>query len=309
MTTSEWTILKLLDWTTAYFTEHGVPGPRLDAELLLGDVLHLKRIDLYLNFERAVATSDLARFKSLVQRRAKRQPLQYILEYVEFFGRRFQVTPEVLIPRPETEQLVARALEWLDAHPSATQVLDFGTGSGCIAITLALERPALQVTAVDVSETALRVARENAGALGVNVNFAKSVFSPPPPGEGQGEGEVQLICPLTPTLSQGERGFELIMSNPPYIPSGEIIALQPEVSRFEPRLALDGGEDGLAFYRHLLLSAPPLLKPGGALALEIGTGQRGAITDVASSVGRWQTAQCYKDLSGTERILIFERRD
>lgn len=288
MTTAEWTILKLLDWTTAYFTEHGIPNPRLDGELLLGDVLNLRRIDLYLNFEKPVAPADLARFKSLVQRRARREPLQYIQGYVDFFGRRFSVAPDVLIPRPETEQLVVRALEWLDAHPQSTQVLDFGAGSGCIAVTLALERPALQVTAVDVSEVALEVARKNAEGLGAKVNFAKSVFFPPHPGEG---------------------GFDLLISNPPYIPNIEIASLQPEVANHEPRLALDGGKDGLAFYRKLLLDAPSLLKPGGALAFEIGLNQRSAIEEIASSVDQWHMAKCYKDLAGVERVLIFERKD
>lgn len=279
MTTPAWTILKLLDWTTAYFTEHGVPSPRLDVELLLSEVLKLKRIDLYLNFEKPVSPPDLARFKALIQRRSQREPLQYILGHTHFFGRRFSVTPDVLIPRPETEQLVAHALEWLDAHPTATRVLDFGTGSGCIAITLALERPALQVSAVDVSEAALEVARGNAETLGAHVAFA------------------------TPDA------VDFLISNPPYIPSGEIPGLQPEVSRFEPHLALDGGEDGLAFYRQLLLEAHSRVTPGGALAIEIGMGQRDAIEGLTAQTAAWKLAVCHKDFAGVERILIFERKD
>lgn len=283
MTTPEWTILKLLDWTTAYFTEHGVPSPRLDAELLLSDVLTLKRIDLYLNFEKPVAPADLAKFKAMIQRRSKREPLQYIQGYTNFFGRRFNVTPDVLIPRPETEQLVAHTLDWLDAHPNATRVLDFGTGSGCIAITLALERPSLQVTAMDVSETALAVARGNAETLGVNIQF------------------------VTPDLIRGP--VDLLISNPPYIPESEIVGLQPEVSRFEPHLALSGGEDGLAFYRQLLQDAPSLLTKGGALAIEIGAGQGDAIAALAAMVGCWKVPVRHADLTGTERILIFDLKD
>lgn len=283
MTTAEWTILRLLDWTNAYFSEHGVPNPRLDAELLLSDILNLKRIDLYLNFEKPVAPADLARFKSYVQRRSKREPLQYIVGHTDFFGRRFVVTPDVLIPRPETEQLVARALEWLDAHPQATRVLDFGTGSGCIAITLALERPQLQVSAVDVSEAALAVATKNVEALNAIVNFVT--------------GPVAMVT------------FDLVISNPPYIPSEEVPELQHEVSRHEPHLALDGGKDGLAFYRKLLSNAADQLQTGGALALEIGDGQGNAILDIASTVGKWQTPKRYNDLSGTERIMIFELKD
>lgn len=282
MTTAEWTILKLLDWTTAYFTEHGVPNPRLDSELLLSDILSLKRIDLYLNFEKPVAAADLARFKTYVQRRSKREPLQYILGHTDFFGRHFEVTPDVLIPRPETEQLVARALEWLDAHPQATRVLDFGTGSGCIAITLALERPALQVTALDVSEAALEVARGNIEKLGAT----RVILS-----------------------TANDKCFDLLISNPPYIPSTEIADLQAEVSRFEPHLALFGGKDGLSFYRQLLQDAPSQLSPGGALALEIGADQGNAILDIATAVGKWQTPKRYNDLSGVERIMIFELKD
>lgn len=308
MTAPEWTILRLLDWTTTYFAEHGIPSPRLDAELILSEVLHLKRIDLYLNFEKPVAPADLARFKPLIQRRSQREPLQYILGHADFFGRRFRVTPDVLIPRPETEQLVARALEWLDARPHATQVLDVGTGSGCIAITLALERPALQVTAMDISKAALEVARGNAETLG------GSLLLRHPRSEFQALAGTQLSCTTSgspPTLYShcGNDVFDLIISNPPYIPSEEIAGLQAEVSRFEPRLALDGGKDGLAIYRHLLLDAPPLLKSGGACAIEIGLGQRKAITDIASSIGLWQSPQCFADLSGTERTLIFERKD
>lgn len=303
--TSDWTILKLLDWTTAYFTEHGVPNPRLDGELLLSDILNLKRIDLYLNFEKPVAPADLARFKSYVQRRSRREPLQYVVGHTDFFGRRFCVTPDVLIPRPETEQLVARALEWLDAHPQATRVLDFGTGSGCIAITLALERPQLQVTAVDTSAAAVAVATNNAKILGAELDW----ISPPLTGEGQGEGEIQRVHPLTLALSHRERGFDLIISNPPYIPATEAGALQPEVVRFEPHLALFGGDDGLAFYRQLLSNAADQLQPGGALALEIGAGQGDAILDIATAVGKWQTPRRYNDLSGIERIMIFELKD
>lgn len=281
MTTPEWTILKLLDWTTAYFTEHGVPNPRLDAELVLGDVLNLKRINLYLNFENPVSNADLARFKSKIQRRAQREPLQYILGHTDFFGRRFVVTNDVLIPRPETEQLVVRALEWLDAHPKANHVLDVGTGSGCIAITLALERPQLQVTAVEVSEVAVEVARRNAQNLGTHLNI--------------------VVGPAATMFK-----FDLIISNPPYIPTAEIADLQPEVSQYEPRLALDGSADGLAFYRKLLQDASSQLNPGGALALEIGAGQGDAILEIAIVLGTWQTPHWYNDLSDIERILFFE---
>jgi len=254
MTTQTWTILPLLERTAAYFTDRGVPNPRLDAELLLSDILGMKRIELYMHFDQPVAEPDLARFRTQVQRRGKREPLQYIMGYTEFYGRRFSVTPAVLIPRPETEQLVARALEWLDVHPTATRVLDFGTGSGCIASTVALERPQLQVTAVDASEAALEVAQRNAKQLGATITLTTG-------------------C----RIMSGMTAVDLIISNPPYIPSAEISKLQPEVAQFEPKLALDGGEDGLAFYRQLLQDAPTQLNTGGALLIETGLGQHADI--------------------------------
>jgi release factor glutamine methyltransferase len=319
MTTAEWTILKLLDWTSAYFTEHAVPNPRLDAELLLSDVLALKRIDLYLNFEKPVAPTDLARFKTYVQRRARREPLQYIVGHTDFFGRRFAVTPDVLIPRPETEQLVARALEWLDAHPQATRVLDFGTGSGCIAITLACERPQLHVTAMDVSEKAIKVASQNAASLGVSLVQVTG-------GTERGPHFRQQPSPVIHLSSESNAGdadkwgasvtgpvtchyYNLIISNPPYIPSKEIPGLQPEISQYEPHLALDGGDDGLAFYRQLLSDAAIQLRSGGALVLEIGDDQGDAILNIATAIGKWQTPKRYNDLSGIERIMIFELKD
>jgi release factor glutamine methyltransferase len=280
------TILELLERTTPYFAEHGVPSPRLDAELLLGEVLGLRRIDLYLHFEKPVAETDLGRFRQMVRRRANREPLQYILGHADFWGRRFAVSPDVLIPRPETEQLVVRALEWLDAHPQARRIQDVGTGSGCMAITLALERPHLHVMATDCSEAALHQAHQNAEALGAQVAFETAATEP-----------------------HVEEPIDLIVSNPPYIPSADIDTLQPEVARFEPRLALEGGKDGLAFYRQLLQDAQRLLNADGALVVEIGAEQRAAITEIAETLGGWSHPTCFPDLSGIDRILVFERKD
>lgn len=280
---SDWTVLKLLEWTHGYFAEHDVPSARLDAELSLSHVLNLKRIDLYLNFDKPVAAPDLAAFKALIKRRAAREPLQYILGTAGFYGRSFIVNRDVLIPRPETEGLVEKVLQWIDAHPQTQRVLDIGTGSGCIAITLALERPQLQITAIDISEAALAVARQNAEALGANII-------------------------VTPGSDPGS-SFDVIISNPPYIPAAEVPGLQPEVSQFEPHLALAGGDDGLAIYRQIFAAVPHCLAPGGLLALEIGVGQRNFLAELADNTGSLGPINCSNDLNGIERVVMWERNE
>ncbi len=221
------------------------------------------------------------------QRRAAREPLQYILGSAGFYGRNFKVNRDVLIPRPETEGLVEKVLQWIDAHPHTQRVLDIGTGSGCIAITLALERPNLQVTAVDVSETALAVARENAETLGATI--------------------IPLLC--KEGSAQPGEVYDIIISNPPYIPAAEVPTLQPEVSQFEPHLALAGGDDGLEIYRQIVQTAPACLVPGGLLALEIGVGQRNFLAELADNTGGLGPINCSNDLNGIERVVMWERNE
>jgi release factor glutamine methyltransferase len=256
-----WTVLKVLQWTAGYLREKGIEGGRLDAELLLSDALSLDRVGLYLNYDRPLTTAELAFFRERVGRRARREPLQYIVGRVEFWSLPFVVNPAVLIPRPDTEILVEEALKRASAEAT---VLDVGTGSGAIAIALAHELPAADVHGVDISPAALEVAAENARLNGVG-------------------GRVRLAEADLARLPEGP--FDLIVSNPPYIPSGELAALMPEVRDFEPSLALDGGGDGLDSYRLLARQAPSRLRSGGWLLLETGAGQAPAVRKLLSEAG------------------------
>lgn len=249
MTQAEiWTTLKVLDWTKEFLVSRGVDNARLEAEWLLCAATGLDRVGLYLNFEKPLNDKELAAYRAMVARRARREPLQHILGTQEFCGLEFEVSPKVLIPRHDTETLVDEALSRI---PGARSALDIGTGSGCIAVTLASRMPGTMVTAVDVSGAALEVARHNAERNNVVIEFLQGCLFEPLPG----------------------RKFDLIVSNPPYIPSGDIERLQPEVRDFDPREALDGGLDGLEIYRRLVPGAVAALTSGGWLLVEIGAGQ------------------------------------
>jgi release factor glutamine methyltransferase len=256
-----WTVLKLLRWTEAYFAGRGIDSPRLDAELLLVETLGLDRVGLYLNFERPVQAGELATFRALVKRRAGREPLAYIVGRTEFWSLPFRVTPAVLIPRPETELLVEEALGRLG---DGNRLLDVGTGSGALAVALAHERPALAVTAIDVSPLGLALAAENARDNGVaeRIRFLQQDLRRLPDGP-----------------------FDLVVANPPYIPTGELPTLMPEVRDHEPQLALDGGRDGLDAYRVLAAQADTVLAPGGWLLVEVGSGQAPAVDDLFAGAG------------------------
>ena len=256
-----WTVLKVLQWTAGYFRDRGIEGGRLDAELLLGDTLALDRVGLYLNYDRPLSAMELESFRAAVARRAKREPLQYIRAQAEFWSLPFTVSPAVLIPRSDTEVLVEEALKRI-AGPG--RILDVGTGSGAIAIAIAHERPEAKVEAVDLSPEALAVARGNAEANGVAERVTLS------------QGDLRQL--------QGA-GYDLVVSNPPYIPSADLAALMPEVRQFEPLLALDGGADGLSAYRLLAVQARALLKPGGWLLLEVGINQAAAVTELLRAAG------------------------
>jgi release factor glutamine methyltransferase len=252
MTTSaaeRWTVLKLLQWTADYFSARQIEAARLEAELLLAATLGMDRVGLYVNFERPLDPTELAAFRERVQRRARREPVQYILGETEFWSLRFDVSPAVLVPRGDTEVLVEEALARIEG---AARVLDVGTGSGAIAVALAHEKPEVLMTALDCSLPALEVARRNALRHGVaeRVNFLAGELAALPPGP-----------------------FDMVVSNPPYILSRDWKKLMPEVRDHEPRLALDGGEDGLEAYRHLARQAGRILAPGGWLLVEVGIGQ------------------------------------
>lgn len=282
------TVLEIIQRSTEFLARKGVESPRLQIELLLAHILQMPRLKLYLNFERALTEAQLATLRELVRRRGEREPLQHLLGTVSFVGLELAVTRDVLIPRPETEQLVELAARHLTnrnpgpAHP--TRVLDFGTGSGCVAIALAKEFPEIEIHATDVSEAALGVARENAAHQGL---AGRMHFH-----HGDGFAAVPV----------GMR-FDLLVSNPPYIPSAEIATLQPEVRDHDPRLALDGGPDGLEFYRRFVAEAPAFVQTGALLVAEFGDNQEGALTEMFSAPG-WQLEAIEKDLSGRARFMV-----
>lgn len=273
-----WTVLKLLRWTADYFAGRGLDAPRLDAELLLADTLGLDRVGLYVNFERPMHSGELAAFRERVKRRAGREPLAYILGQAEFWSLPLKVTPAVLIPRPETELLVEESLSRL-ATPA--RVLDVGTGSGALAIALAHESPEILVTAIDVSPAALALAAENARNNGVaeRIRFALGDLNQLPAGS-----------------------FQLVLANPPYIPSRDLASLMPEVRDYEPRLALDGGSDGLDAYRALARQAQAVLSAAGWLLVEVGCGQAEAVRELFAGAGLTELFTS-KDLAGIERVV------
>ena len=273
-----WTVLRLLRWTADYFAGRSLDAPRLDAELLLADTLGLDRVGLYVNFERPLQTEELTAYRERIKRRAAREPLAYILGRTEFWSLPLKVTPAVLIPRPETELLVEQALPRLTGR---SQVLDIGTGSGALAIALASERPELTITAIDVSPAALAVALENARCNGVveRIRFEQHDLADLPSGP-----------------------YALVVANPPYIPSGELATLMPEVRDFEPWLALDGGADGLAAYRAITAQADRLLAPGGWLLVEVGAGQAAAVRDLLATAGLMELFAA-RDLADIERVV------
>jgi release factor glutamine methyltransferase len=287
------TILEVIRRSTDFLTERGVESPRLQVELLLSHVLKLPRLKLYLQFDRVLTGAELDPLRELVKRRGQREPLQHLTGSAGFLGHELKVTRDVLVPRPETEVLAQLALAKLaeargSAEPAAAvRVLDFGTGSGCLAIALAAGCPEAEVHALDKSPAALSIARENAAG---NQVAARITFH-------EGDGFAALAQPSP---------FDLIVTNPPYIPSAEIATLDPEVREFDPRLALDGGADGLDCYRMLAAQAGAWLKPGGWLLTELGDGQAMATKMLFEAHG-WLIEGVEKDLSGRERVLIVRR--
>ena len=247
------TVLEVLRATTEYFTRHGVENPRLNAEHLIAHVLGKKRIELYMEFDRPLGERELAPLRELIRKRATGAPLQHLLGTVEFHGRIFATDARALIPRPETELLMELVLK--ESLPPSPRVLDVGTGSGVIALTLAAELPQADVSAVDVSPDALALARQNADRLGLaeRVHFSQSDL-----------------------MESVEGAFDLIIANLPYIPGGEIAGLAREVQH-DPVLALDGGPKGTEIVEKLIDQARAHLNPGGRLVLEIGHDQAQAL--------------------------------
>lgn len=279
------TILEVIQRSTEFLAKRGVESPRLQIELLLAHVLKLPRMRLYLDFERQLGEAELQALRALVQRRAAREPLQHLTGTVSFCGLELAVGPAALIPRPETETLAELAWQHLSTiHSPASTILDFGTGSGCLAIALAVKCPSAKIHALDVSTDALDLARANAARHGVagHITFHQS------------DGFAALPAPLR---------FGLIVANPPYIPSAEIATLEPEVRDHDPRRALDGGKDGLDCFRLLAREAALRLQPGGVLMAEFGDGQAHELREVFTTPA-WSGEHVEKDLTGRERFLI-----
>ena len=277
------TVLEVIKRSTEYLESKGVDSPRLQIELLLAHVLKLPRLKLYLDFERQLSERELDTVRAMVKRRGEREPLQYIVGTTSFCGLEISVTPAVLIPRPETELLVEQAWAFLASRgDSAATVLDFGTGSGCIAIAIAHKFPACEVHAIDASQEALQVAQANAGRLNAKVHFHRSF----------------AIDDLT-----SPRPLDLVVSNPPYIPDAEMETLQPEVRDYEPRMALGGGSEGLDFYRMIASRARMRLTATGCAIVELGHGQEGAVRAIFEGEG-WFVETVVADYAGTPRILI-----
>jgi release factor glutamine methyltransferase len=277
-----WTIEAVLRWATDDFRARGIETPRLDAELLLAHALSSSRVQLVVDPRRPLAPDELARFREFVKRRRAHEPTAYIRGYREFYGRVFRVDGRVLVPRPDTEVLVEVALARTRAVSMCARALDLCTGSGCVAVTLARERPTSAVVATDVSEGALAVARANALRLGAyNVTFLKS----------------DLFGSELPFAR-----FDLVTANVPYVPSDEIRTLAADVKDFEPLLALDGGDDGLRPMRDVIAAAPSHLRRGGVLAVEVGKGQAPRVVELFERAGLTHV-QVARDYARVERVV------
>lgn len=284
MTSRGWTIREVLDWAADDFTRRGIESARLDAELLVAKALGIDRVGLYLDLNRPLLQEERSAIRPLVARRRGREPVAYILGYKDFYGRRFAVTPEVLIPRPDTETLIDHALRCIP-FDAAWRVLDVGTGSGAIAVTIAAERPSAVVTATDVSASALAIAARNAAAhhVAARIRFEQA------------------------DLVTGEGKYDLILSNPPYVASSDLALIDPEVREHEPRIALDGGEDGLQVVKRLLVAAEQVTEPGAQILIEVGLGQADKALDFAASKTAWQPVASYRDLNRIDRVAHLRR--
>ena len=284
-------VLEVIQKSSEFLAKRGVDSPRLQIELLLAHQLKIPRLRLYLNFDQVVSEPDLASLRGMVVRRGDRVPLQQLIGSTSFAGIEIAVGPEVLIPRPETELLAEQSLGFLAAQTpfegKGLRVLDYGTGSGCLAVFLATRCPQLQVHALDISEAALNIARQNAATYGLSDRITFH----------HGDGFL--------ALPQGMQ-FDAMVSNPPYIPTDAILDLQPEVRDHDPKLALDGGADGLTFYRRLASEAGAWVYPKGRIFLEIGDGQSEAVTELLRAQN-WVVESVCPDYSAVPRVVVASR--
>ena len=293
---TEWTILKLLNWATSYFKSHNIDSPRATAEILLASALELKRIDLYLRYDQPLCSNELARFKALIKRRVSREPVAYIVGVKEFWSMDFAVTKDVMIPRPETECLVEVVLSLLPENSSLDSgfepkhILEIGTGSGAIILVLASCRPKNLFFASDLSMKAVELAEQNATCHNLDGTidfFVGNWFTP---------------------FKNGKYSFDIIISNPPYIQTRIIAKLQPDIYKYEPIMALDGGEDGLCSLRHIISNAHVYLSRHGSLLLEIGHNQKSEVQKIINSCGNYEHVVFKKDYSGFDRVVQMKKK-
>ncbi len=277
-----WTIRDVLEWTSSHFRDKGIDTPRLDAEVLLAHALGTDRVYLYMNLDRPLSQEERKQFREHVIRRGAREPVALITGVKEFWSIPFIVAPGILIPRPDTEILVQAVLDEVQDIDNP-QILEVGTGTGAVAVSLATENPSVHILATDTDATALRIAHRNAEAAGVSqsVTFAMS--------------------DLFATVDRAQK-FHVICSNPPYVPTRDIGGLQPEIKDYEPVRALDGGRDGLDIIRRMAGQAKDYLLPGGALILEFGDGQEQAVETILSTQGGLRDIRFHEDLAGKPRV-------
>ncbi|MDQ7781290.1 MAG: peptide chain release factor N(5)-glutamine methyltransferase [Desulfomonilaceae bacterium] len=286
---SLWTVKDVLEWTADYFRTKGIRTARLDAEVLLAHSLRVDRLHLYLNLDRPLEPSERARYRELIQRRARREPVARIVGTKEFWSIPFRIVPGVLIPRPDTETLVEVVLREVEGR-SELRLLEIGTGTGAVPIAVLKENPGVRMLATDVNMRALHITRLNARDAGV----------------------LQSLDVAAMDLFEGLRPgteFDLICSNPPYIPTGDIQGLDPEVRDFEPLNALDGGPDGLDLIRRLVVGSKDHLAKGGSLILEIGATQGDAVRGILRRMGGMTNVETFHDLSGRTRVIKGSRLD
>lgn len=287
-----WTIQKLLNWITEHFTEHNVDSPRLSAELLLSYVLSAKRIDLYTQFEKVVGAEYLNKLHDLVKRCAAQEPLAYLIGRGEFYSLEIKVTGDCMIPRPETELLAEKAIDFVRTREGKQFVCDLCTGSGCIAVAIANNCPNAHIVATDICDSALAVAAENVA----NHNLGE---------------RVTLLCgdlfaPIIEGLDNTE--FDLIVCNPPYVSSAEYEVLDKNVKDYEPKHALYAGTDGLNIYRRIAERINEFLKPDAALMLEIGYAQGRAVRELLEQNGVFSKIKTEKDVQNNDRVVIAKRQ-
>ena len=290
-----WTVRRILEWTTSFFTRKNVDGPRLAAEMLLAHVLGVPRIKLYTDYERPLNEQQLAAMRALVQRAAEEEPIEYLTGRAYFFSLEFEVSRDVLIPRPDTETLVENVLQLARNQPGfeAPRVLDLCTGSGCVAAAIAHHSKAATVVAVDVSAPAVEVARRNLERLGLGDRVVVE------------HGD--LFEPLSRMVDT--QPFHLVVANPPYISTAKVAELDRSVKDYEPAVALDGGPDGLDLHRRILDAAPRHLAPGGRVFLEIAYDQGELALQTAAARPQFDDVRILKDFGGRDRVLSARKKD